>query len=352
MRRLNNSVALTATVLVAAATIVFAGACQQEAPPAATPPDVSITSPSDGSTVTPGDVTVTIQVENFDLVDKLGEEPVQGEGHVHFYKDVAPPTSPDEPAVTEEGTYAVSTETSHTWTDVEPGSHTFAVQLVNNDHTPLTPPVTEQVTVAVEVRYTEEQARQTAEQYVRNSPTFRFDGIEDSLELVETLYPDMEYAWQFVFRFESRHAGYGDRTGQALAQVITPHEATVAVERGEVVNAIMDEKWDMMAQEMLRDGEGEEVSVALSADNIAFDRNTITVPAGARVTMTFNNKEGVAHNFALYETSAADNAIFVGETITGPETITYEFAAPSTPGTYFFRCDVHPTTMTGDFIVE
>ncbi|MDQ4076493.1 MAG: hypothetical protein M3220_09635 [Chloroflexota bacterium] len=37
----------------------------------------------------------------------------------------------------------------------------------------------------------------------------------------------------------------------------------------------------------------------------------------------------------------------------GPEeTITYEFDAPSEPGTYYFQCDVHPTTMTGDFIVE
>jgi len=32
-------------------------------------------------------------------------------------------------------------------------------------------------------------------------------------------------------------------------------------------------------------------------------------------------------------------------------TTTYTFTAPSTPGTYFFRCDVHPETMTGQFIV-
>jgi hypothetical protein len=108
-------------------------------------------------------------------------------------------------------------------------------------------------------RITEEDARQMAENYVRNSPTFVFDGIEDTLQLVETLYPDIENAWQFVFGFESAHAGYGDQTGQMLAEVITTHEAIITVEQGKVKNAIMDEKWDMINQEML---DGIEISLA------------------------------------------------------------------------------------------
>lgn len=103
----------------------------------------------------------------------------------------------------------------------------------------------------IAVTYTESAARQMAEEFVRNSPTFQFDGIEESLTLAETLYPDIENAWQFVFQFESRQAGYGDRTGQMLAEVITPHEAIITVEQGEVTNAIMDEKWDMINQQML-----------------------------------------------------------------------------------------------------
>ena len=95
---------------------------------------------------------------------------------------------------------------------------------------------------------TEEEARQTAEDFVKNSPTFVFDGIEESLELVETLYPDMENAWQFVFRFESRHGGYGDRTGQILTQVITPHEAVISLLDGAVVTAVLDGIWDMLGQ--------------------------------------------------------------------------------------------------------
>ncbi|GEM_PF-653969 len=103
---------------------------------------------------------------------------------------------------------------------------------------------------------TEEESQQIAQQYVQESATFAFDGIEDTLKLTETLYPDFEYSWQFVFQFDSRNAGYGDRTGQALAQVITPHEAIITVENEEVKSAVLDNQWDMMNQQML-DGNGD-----------------------------------------------------------------------------------------------
>lgn len=96
---------------------------------------------------------------------------------------------------------------------------------------------------------------------------------------------------------------------------------------------------------------GSPVTIYISAESIAFDAGTITVPAGADVTVVFNNKDRTPHNVAVYETKAAAKAIFVGEVITGPKTITYRFTAPSAPGTYFFHCDVHPTQMTGDFVV-
>ena len=78
----------------------------------------------------------------------------------------------------------------------------------------------------------------------------------------------------------------------------------------------------------------------------------ITVPAGSAVTVNFNNMDsGVPHNFAVYTDATASTAIFTGAVVTGPTTTTYTFTAPSTPGTYFFRCDLHPTLMTGQFIV-
>ncbi len=89
------------------------------------------------------------------------------------------------------------------------------------------------------------------------------------------------------------------------------------------------------------------------AQNIAFNMSTITVKAGAPVTVNFNNMDsGIPHNFAVYTNSAATQSIFVGQVVTGPATMTYNFTAPATPGTYFFRCDIHPTIMTGQFIVQ
>jgi plastocyanin len=101
------------------------------------------------------------------------------------------------------------------------------------------------------------------------------------------------------------------------------------------------------------------VTVDLQAKDMAFSTAEIMVPAGAAVTVNFRNKEpsgssqvtGIAHNFAVYDSAAATRTIFSGAIITGGEDIVYTFTAPTTPGTYFFRCDVHPAVMNGRFIV-
>jgi len=93
-----------------------------------------------------------------------------------------------------------------------------------------------------------EESQAIAEEFVRNSPTFVFDGIEDTLKLTDTFMARCPYCWTFAFEFNSRHAGYGDRMRQRLALVITRHRAVIAVEQGEIRYAIMDEKWDMLSQ--------------------------------------------------------------------------------------------------------
>ncbi len=98
---------------------------------------------------------------------------------------------------------------------------------------------------------------------------------------------------------------------------------------------------------------GENVTeINLTAEKIAFDTDTITVPAEANVTVHFTNRDdGVPHNLAIYDSNLRSESIFVGEIITGPDETNYTFTAPSDPGTYYFQCDVHPF-MNGDFIVE
>ncbi|MDD5591257.1 MAG: hypothetical protein PHY18_04950, partial [Dehalococcoidales bacterium] len=69
--------------------------------------------------------------------------------------------------------------------------------------------------------------------FVKNSPTFIFDGIEDTLELVDSEELGDSVTWIYTYEFQSRHAGYGDRTGQILLQVITPNEAVITFFNGE-----------------------------------------------------------------------------------------------------------------------
>ncbi len=95
------------------------------------------------------------------------------------------------------------------------------------------------------------------------------------------------------------------------------------------------------------------VNINLTAQNTAFDKSTITVPSGSQITVNFNNTDnGVPHTFSVYTDSSAATVIFKGNPITGPATTAYKFTAPTKPGTYFFRCDIHPTQMTGQFIVQ
>ncbi len=98
---------------------------------------------------------------------------------------------------------------------------------------------------------------------------------------------------------------------------------------------------------------GSPITINLVAKSVAFNMSTITVTAGAQVTVNFDNQDnGIPHNFSVYTDQSASKSIFVGQTITGPAKTTYKFTAPSTPGSYYFRCDVHPTIMTGSFIVQ
>ncbi len=219
-------------------------------------PQISITEPKNASTISAGDVMVSVEVKNFTLVDKLGKPNVAGEGHLHYYMDVNVPMTPGKPAVTAVGTFAPTTNTTFTWKNVTAGNHNFSVQLANNDHTPLIPLVYSTVNITA-----------------------------------------------------------------------TP----------------------MTMKTMSIDN----VTINLVAKNIAFNTTKITVPAGANIDVNFDNQDQyVPHNFAIYTDESAKTVIFQGKTITGPAKIIYTFVAPTNPGTYFFRCDVHPTTMNGQFIVE
>jgi cytochrome c oxidase subunit 2 len=93
-------------------------------------------------------------------------------------------------------------------------------------------------------------------------------------------------------------------------------------------------------------------SLSVTAKSIHFSSTCLAAPAGKPFTITFTNTDsGVPHNIAIYSSQAATKVLFRGQLITGPKTVTYH--VPALPaGTYYFRCDVHPTAMHGTFIVK
>jgi hypothetical protein len=95
-----------------------------------------------------------------------------------------------------------------------------------------------------------DQPEDVAENWIKEeSLTYVYDGL--NLELVSKDSYLVEGSYILIFSFDSRAAGYGDRTDQMSAQVITPHEMTVLVEDGEVTMAITDGVFDEMRGVMI-----------------------------------------------------------------------------------------------------
>lgn len=90
---------------------------------------------------------------------------------------------------------------------------------------------------------------------------------------------------------------------------------------------------------------------SLVARALAFDQTEIVLPANRPSELLFDNQEaGVQHNVSIYPDAQSFDALFRGELIVGPAQRRYQIPALP-PGTYQFRCDVHPQ-MAGTVIVR
>jgi hypothetical protein len=102
---------------------------------------------------------------------------------------------------------------------------------------------------------TGETVEEIAKDWVENnSPTYLYDG--EDLSFIEKRGLDLygcENCYEVEFAFTSRHAGYGDREGEALAQVITPHTIIVLVEDKEVTKVVTDQIYDEMEEKFFEE---------------------------------------------------------------------------------------------------
>lgn len=89
--------------------------------------------------------------------------------------------------------------------------------------------------------------------------------------------------------------------------------------------------------------------LTVAASGSAFDTDCLAAPAGEPFTIAFDNQDAaLQHNVGIY-TAPAGEELFKGDFVTG-ETITYQVGALEA-GQLYFQCDVHPTTMSGTFVV-
>ena len=69
-------------------------------------------------------------------------------------------------------------------------------------------------------------------------------------------------------------------------------------------------------------------TLQLSAMNAVFDTDCLAAPAGSPFKIVFDNMDpGVAHNVSIYTDETAAKALFTGDLVTGPDTVTYRVGA-------------------------
>ena len=145
-------------------------------------------------------------------------------------------------------------------------------------------------------KMTQEESQKIAGEFVKKDETFTFDGIADTLILTGTDQANCLYCWTFTFEFDSRQAGYGNRAGQILAQVITHHTAVITMERGRITSAIMDRRWDMMKEKGTGAGSGSAGQMAVGA---SYNNKEVNVKVGDVLAVTLESNPTTGYKWQV-----------------------------------------------------
>ena len=84
----------------------------------------------------------------------------------------------------------------------------------------------------------------------------------------------------------------------------------------------------------------------IAAISSVFDKTELEAPAGPITIRLDNQDAGIVHNITVFDgdDSSAD---ILGSTDLEPGPIEQELTLDLQPGSYFYQCDAHPTTMKG-----
>ena len=146
--------------------------------------------------------------------------------------------------------------------------------------------------------------------FLKNSPTFKFDGIETSIEVIDSKSLErFPVLYVLEIGFTSSSAGYGDRSEGMVAQVLTDHKIVVQVENGVVVSAVIDGVWDELTQSSVptNDVSSDGVSTPESARDAILSyiisRYGLNVEAPTSWTVVDTTPEGLSGYQTLQYTS-------------------------------------------------
>lgn len=98
-------------------------------------PKLTFVQPQQDESLSGPDVTAEVEIKNFKIVNRLGQDPKKGEGHIHWIVD--------------NGEAIPSTSDTFVATRLTSGEHTIVAELHQNNHSPLDPPVTADVVFAI-----------------------------------------------------------------------------------------------------------------------------------------------------------------------------------------------------------
>lgn len=107
------------------------------------------------------------------------------------------------------------------------------------------------VTSASNAGFTKESAIKAASDFLNSEATYKFDGMHGTMTM-DARKDATQNVYVVTAEFTSRQAGYGDRTGMMMADVLTTHQCVITIdENNKVLSAVMDGQWDMINQKMI-----------------------------------------------------------------------------------------------------
>ena len=91
-------------------------------------------------------------------------------------------------------------------------------------------------------------------------------------------------------------------------------------------------------------------NLTIAAQGTKFNTDCLAAPASQPFTVVFDNKDQTVHNLMILESHSATEALFDAGTI--PNGIRTLNVPALRAGTFAFHCKIHPSQMSGTFIVK